>query len=503
MIPYFLLFLCYMTTEDFIEKAKKVHGDKYDYSQVKYINTSTKVCIICPKHGEFWQTPNSHLQGSGCPSCSNVKKRNAEETFVEMSKLHNNKYTYHDDFQGIHKKIRITCPIHGDFYQLAKKHLKGQGCPLCAKINRREYNKNNYKSFVKESKKRFGDIFSFPNIEQEYENSHSKITIVCNTCGNSFTKIACDHLTSPHGGCTKCFSQTSKFEEDVKSYIKTLCKDEEIIFNDRTILDGLEIDIYIPSLHIGFECNGLFWHSEYMGKNKFYHLHKTETAKKKNVDLIHIFEDEYMYRKNILFEKIKHILKKDTDKPKIMARKCTIQTIDVKTAKTFLENNHIQGFASASVHLGCFFNQQLVGVMSFLLEDKITHKWNLVRFATDNNVRCQGVGGKLFSYFTNNYVFTEIKSFADKRWMTSSKNIYETLGFTHVGDTKPNYSYIKGNDLKRYHKFNFRKNILHKKYGLPLTMTETEMCNEIKAYKVWDCGLLKYIYSNNNLFSLN
>lgn len=125
------------TKEDFILKARKVHGWKYDYSKVKYVNKKTPICIICPEHGEFWQTPDSHLQGNGCKKCtkeklSNERLKTNEEWVNEVTKIHNNKYDYKKTvYKGYRKKVIITCPIHGDFEQLAYNHLQGKGCPKC------------------------------------------------------------------------------------------------------------------------------------------------------------------------------------------------------------------------------------------------------------------------------------------------------------------------------------------------------------------------------------
>ena len=183
-------------TDEFIKKARKVHGDKYDYSKVEYVNNHTKVCIICPKHGEFWQVPNSHLNGNGCPACVGLKRLTKEEFINRANRVHNYKYDYSNcNFISTHFKVDIICPIHGTFSQLPKNHLKGQGCPECGKLYAKEWHKGNYDGFMEESKKRFGDIYEFPNIKEEYVNSHSVIHIKCKKCGNVFTKIACDHLT--------------------------------------------------------------------------------------------------------------------------------------------------------------------------------------------------------------------------------------------------------------------------------------------------------------------
>ncbi len=157
------------------------------------------------------------------------------------------------------------------------------------------YSKNayDYQSFIDESRDRFGDIYEYPNIENEYSNSHSKIHFKCKKCGNVFTKIACDHLTSPHGGCLLCYSNKSKCEEEIGEFIQGLFGDE-VILRGRDILDRYELDIYIPSLKIGIEYNGLYWHREEK-KGKYYHLNKLQMCNQKGIKLIQIFEDEYIH----------------------------------------------------------------------------------------------------------------------------------------------------------------------------------------------------------------
>lgn len=123
----------------FIEKAKQIHGDKYDYSKVQYIDSHTKVCIICPEHGEFWQTPNNHLSGNNCSLCSNKmisenQTKTTQQFILEATAKHRGKYSYtKTNYTRARNKVIITCPIHGDFEQIAEHHLRGHGCPYCNK----------------------------------------------------------------------------------------------------------------------------------------------------------------------------------------------------------------------------------------------------------------------------------------------------------------------------------------------------------------------------------
>lgn len=484
-------------TEIFIEKAKLIHGNKYDYSKAYYINSQTKVCIICPKHGEFWQKPYSHLNGNGCPSCVGLKKRDSESFIEKAISVHGNRYDYSKTkYVNKRSKVIITCKIHGDFEQAANNHLRGQGCPLCGKKYASEYRKNDFSHFIKESTNRFGEKYSFPYIEKEYENSHSKITIKCNDCGTEFEKIACDHLTSPQGGCPSCFSKISKPENEIYEYIVSLIGKDNVIKNDRESIKPFEIDIYIPKYKIGIEYNGLFWHSEKCIKNKNYHLEKTEMCENNGIRLIQIFEDEYLYKKEIVLNKISHILNETTN-DKIYARNCNVKDITYSESKQFLNSFHIQGEAKSSVYLGCFYKGELIGVMTFKKEKKNGDKWELNRYATDTSKICCGVGGKLFSYFIKKYNPKEVKSFADRRWSNDlNGNFYTKIGFNFEKYTPPDYKYIKGGEQKRFHKFGFRKNILYKKYKIDTTLTEKEICEKLGFIKIWDCGLIKYIWKN-------
>lgn len=118
----------------FIEKAKKVHNNKYDYSKFIYIDAHTKGIIICPEHGEFEQNANNHLQGKGCPKCRNKKFTKPLNEYIEhFNKIHNNRYDYSKikEIKNNNSYITIICPIHGEFEQLVRSHSEGRGCPKC------------------------------------------------------------------------------------------------------------------------------------------------------------------------------------------------------------------------------------------------------------------------------------------------------------------------------------------------------------------------------------
>lgn len=125
-----------LTTEIFITRAKEIHNNKYDYSKTKYVNTTNKIIVICPNHGEFLTTPRSHLQKRGCIICAGKNMLSLKEFIIKANKTHNNRYDYSKvaEYKGIRRKIIITCPKHGEFTQTPEVHLNGHGCKKCAKI---------------------------------------------------------------------------------------------------------------------------------------------------------------------------------------------------------------------------------------------------------------------------------------------------------------------------------------------------------------------------------
>lgn len=285
----------------------------------------------------------------------------------------------------------------------------------------------------------------------------------------------------------------SKPELTIRSFLDEIGVSYE---TNRSVLIGKEIDILSHDYKLGIEFNGNKWHTEWFGKkDKNYHLDKTKACNVKGYGLIHIFEDELQYKKDIVFAKLKHIFNKDGDLEKIAARKCVIKQIDSESKKYFLEKFHIQGDGQSTISIGSYYKDTLIAVMTFKVVNKKENKFELTRFASDYNYIHQGVGSKMLSYFIKTFKPDSIVSFADRRWtVNETDNLYVKLGFKLVGKTLPDYRYYneKMDRYKRFHKFGFRKNILNKKYGLDLSLTETEMVKLIGFDRIWDCGLFKY-----------
>lgn len=186
------------TKEIFIEKAKTVHGDKYDYRDVQYKNNGTKVAITCPNHGAFYQTPGNHLSGYGCFECrteyiAGLKRLSSDEFEKRARDIHGNKYDHSKiHYKSGNQEITLTCPTHGDFKQIANSYLKGVGCPECVKTQRRT-------DFILKAKERHGDKFGYDYVE--YTRAEDEVSITCPVHGN-FKAQSRYHLQG--AGCPQC-----------------------------------------------------------------------------------------------------------------------------------------------------------------------------------------------------------------------------------------------------------------------------------------------------------
>jgi hypothetical protein len=249
------------------------------------------------------------------------------------------------------------------------------------------------------------------------------------------------------------------------------------------------LDIYVDSHKIAFEFDGLYWHSE-LYKPSNYHLNKTELCEEKGIKLIHVFEDEWMFKKDIVKSRIKNLF--GLNENKIYARKCIIKVVNKDNKKTFLDDNHIQGTVGSNINLGLYYNDELVSLMTFgkgrIAMGGDSNQYELIRFCNKLNTNVVGGASKLLKHFIKTYNPNEIISYADRRW--SQGDLYQKLGFDFMGTTKPNYWYTK--DYRtREHRFNYRKDVLVSK-GYNSDKTEFEIMNELGYERIWDCASFKF-----------
>jgi Protein of unknown function (DUF723). len=212
------------TTEEFIAKARAVHGDRYDYSRVDYVDSVTPVRIVCPEHGEFKQRPAMHLSGSGCPGCANEKVRKAlsdtRESFIEKArKVHGNKYDYSlVDYAGSDRKVTIICPIHGAFQQTPHGHISGQECPACGRIKCDESRKKGLQFFLDQAHAVHGDKYDYFKVD--LKTRREKVTIICPIHGE-FEQTPHNHTVQKQG-CPKCARESNavKITKDTEWFLE-------------------------------------------------------------------------------------------------------------------------------------------------------------------------------------------------------------------------------------------------------------------------------------------
>ena len=269
--------------------------------------------------------------------------------------------------------------------------------------------------------------------------------------------------------------------------------DKKISLNNREIINPNELDIYLPDLKLAFEFNGVYWHNE-LYKEKNYHLNKTEKCEQQKIQLIHIYEDDWLYKQEIVKSRILNLLGKSE---KIFARKCEIkEIIDNKIIRDFLEKNHIQGFVGSKIKIGLFYNEELISLMTFGSKRKsmglksIDESYELLRFCNKLNTNVLGGASRLFKYFIDKYNPNEVISYADRSW--SQGDLYEKLGFNLVHKTEPNYYYVI--DGIRKYRFNFRKDVLVKE-GFDKNKSEHDIMLERGIFRIYDSGQLKYKFN--------
>lgn len=479
------------TTKEFIEKARKIHNDKYDYSQVVYKKAICKVKIICPIHGVFQQTPHDHLGNKGCKLCGIVKRAktqsNGIDRFINRAKsVHGDEYDYSlVEYTNGKSKVDIICKVygHGQFKQTPDKHLQGQGCPKCRYVKSKISNTGTTQGFIQKAKL-LHDKYDYSLVD--YVSIHTKIKIICPKHG-IFEQSPDSHL---HGsGCAKCSCGTSKAELDIIDFIESY--GITVTHRSRSVIFPYELDIYIPSKKLAIEYCGLYWHTENT-KHKHYHFEKYKRCNEQGIELITLFEDEWEQRRDRVERTI--LYKLGLSNKGIFARKLQIKECDDTTAKKFLNEYHLLGYVSSKVNLAAYDDiGNIVGLMSFGHTTRQSkYQWELKRFVTDGRSH-PGLASKLFKHFITHYDVDNIVTFADLRWF--SGEVYEKLGFVYDGFVNVDYQYVIGNSRK--HKSSFRKQRISKKFGLNIQgKTEKELMETLGYKRIWDCGKKRFIYHN-------
>lgn len=292
---------------DFIKNAIEKHGNKYDYSKVVYNGVDTNVCIICKEHGEFYQTPYRHLRNSiGCPKCSNNVKLSTEEFIKRAKERHGNTYDYSKVvYIDSTKRVRIICPIHGEFLAIPANHLQGCGCPKCVGKNKTT------EDFITEAKAIHGNYYDYS--KTKYNGALSKTIITCRLHGD-FTITPHSHLAGC--GCQKC--STSLLEKSCIAYFDKnnipyeYQKTFDWLRNDSFGKNGnfnMKLDFYFEKYKTAIECQGIqhFEKNQYfdrhgtLQKRKKYDIQKFELCKDNGIRIIYFTNDFLLKYTNLLY----------------------------------------------------------------------------------------------------------------------------------------------------------------------------------------------------------
>ncbi len=338
-------------------------------------------------------------------------------------------------------------------------------------------------------------------LEDDYLGAHSKHKFKCAICGTYFEK--CWNEIQQGYTCPICYPryQSSKSipQKEVEDYINSL--GIETISNTREIIKPFELDIFATKEKIAIEyCGFAYHHEEILTETRkipayYYHQFKLNECIKQDIRLITIFEDEWIFKRDIVKDRLKQIFRK-FDGERIHARKCEIKEIDATIKNQFLDSFHIQGADSSIIKLGAFYNNELVSLMTFShgnISKGSSNKekvWELNRFCSNPKYHIPGISSRLLETFKRNFEWDIIFSYSDRRWFDG--RMYISLGFSFDGFTKPNYWYINLNKgPKRIHRFQLRK-----RDDEPEDIPEWVLRRKENYIRIWDCGHQKFILYN-------
>lgn len=475
-----------MNTDEFIRKAREIHLNKYDYTCVRYANTKTKITIICPLHGKFQQRPEQHLRGQGCKKCGVLarasKQSKSNKDFINRSiKVHGQKYDYSlVEYKNWYTPVKIICKKHGVFEQIPNNHIRGAGCKKCATEKQATNRVLSTRAFIKKAHKVHGNHYDYT--DTSYVKAKKKVSIYCPVHGK-FEQAPDKHLVGQ--GCPVCaYNNLSKQEDALFNYIAEFIP--SMVKRDRTILNGQEIDIYLPEHKVAIEYNGLYWHSE-LFKSKNYHKEKTLLALENGVRLIHVWEDDWLFNQDCVKTWLKALLVNE-DKTRIFARKTNIYFEVPVKLKDFFNSYHIQGYSSASKAIVLSIGNTIVAAALF---NKTTDMWCMVRYLVHPSYYVVGGFNKIVKHFTRQ-VSKRFYTFADLSWVSSKSNVYLRSGMQVTSVLPPDYKYIYNG--RRHHKFAFRhKKLASKLNNYDSSLSEHQNCLANNIYRVYDCGKIKYV----------
>ena len=380
----------------FIAEAIAVHGVRYDYSMVSYSGAHNKVTIICHAHGPFEQSPHSHLKGQNCPVCGDLAAREFSRSrntgldgFVSRSReTHGDKYDYSlVQYIDANSKVRIICPVHGEFIQQAGAHMREHGCFRCAADRKADATRRSVKQFVAEAREVHGDKFDYSKVD--YTNIGHRVTITCPVHGD-FEQVAAAHLSGR--GCIKCSSTgPSAAELEMAEYLEGL--GVEIRHGDRKVIRPYELDIYAKEIGLAVEFNGFYWHCD-KHREPGYSRMKHDLALKAGVDLMSIWE--YDWQRERTQRVWKRILAERVGAAKSNLGLAFIE-VDETTASQFLRRYWLRAAGDYDKVFGLHRDGALKSVMTF--RHRRGNEWAIIDWA--NSEPLLGCEQRIFNNATD------------------------------------------------------------------------------------------------------
>ena len=281
--------------EAFLEKARLIHGDRYTYGLFSERDEKSRTKIICDVHGPFWQTRQNHLKGSGCKPCALEFRTTTVEEFIERSQqihgIGTFDYSRVIQFKSTREKVLIICPNHGEFYQQARDHMRGVSCQNCAI----ERSRTNFEEFVARARLIHGDRYHY--FKETWGLIPGFVELTCSEHGR-FKQNWYNHTIGM--GCARCVSQVSRAETRLFEWINESVE-ESVIQSNRKVIYPKELDIYIPSLALAVEFNGIAYHDKLLWSQSVLNegivsreSEKSQICKSIGIRLIHIWEDDYL-----------------------------------------------------------------------------------------------------------------------------------------------------------------------------------------------------------------
>lgn len=476
------------------ELAAEWHPTKNEALKPEHVtfNSSKKVFWL-GKCGHDWEAYISNRsRGAGCPYCSgrytlagfNDLATTHPEIASEWHPTKNGNLLPIQVSKGSDKKVFWLGSCGHDWEaNIGIRTAQNTGCPTC--LNRTIIpSYNDLATSLPEIAVQWHPTKNGSLTPQEVsKSSNKKVWWICENNHDWEAYI----YSREKAGCRKCTAglKNSNGEKEIKEFIEDLGFTVQQANYD--IIDKGELDLYIPEKKIAIEFNGLYWHTEEKGKDRNYHYDKWYQCQSQGIQLIHIWEDDWKNKKDIVLNSLKHKLGV-SDLEKIYARKTKIVCMTKDEARIFFEANHIQGYASGSLYIGLEYNGVIESALIIKRENN-NQTFNIIRYATRANV----IGGfsKIISFVENNYSFKEFITFSDHA--ISNGNLYSSNGFTAAKELKPDYMYLV--DGVRKHKFGYRlekfKNSDKLKWQEGFSEKELAKLNGLS--RIWDAGKTKWV----------